>query len=127
MKKSKRTHTYLCVNLKAVTKGVIKVNQKLVGSLLMDVENEHFEFRQRGTHQVHPECHWHLLNRTKHGKASANGSHVKVEFYIRHEDYISGQQLSDMLEGEMEQLSDTTFDTAEFMSSVQAIREGVCC
>lgn len=126
-KLKKRTHTYPCVNLKAVTKGVIKVNQKLVGTLVMDEADEHFEFRQRGMHHVHPECHWHLLNRTKHGKASANGSHVKVEFYIRHEDYISGKQLSDMLEAEIEQLNDSTFDTAEFMGSVQEIREGVCC
>lgn len=106
MKKFKRTHTYLCVNLKTITKNVIKVNKKQMGTLVMDEENEHFEFRQRGLFCEHPELHWRLIDRTKHGKASLNARHIKVEFYIHHNDYQSPAELADLLASEIEVLGD---------------------
>lgn len=105
-KKTMRTHTYPCVNLKAITRGVIQVNNPVRGSLVMDEKDEHFEFRQRGTGTVHPESRWHLIDRTKHGKACMNARHIKVEFYIHHEDYLSGAELADMLSSEIETMGE---------------------
>lgn len=105
-----KTQNYLCVDVKTVTKGEVKENQPMHGALVMDKKNEHFSFRQRGCGKPHPESRWHLLDRTKHGKACMNARHVKVEFYIHHEDYESAAELADMLASEIETLGENLCD-----------------
>lgn len=104
----KKQH-YLCVDLTTFTeKGGVPEYKDASGKLLHD-EADHFTFvetRPR-VHTPHPDLHWHLLDSTSHGKASINARHVKVEFYIRHEDYADSSHLADMLTGEMEHIADT--------------------
>ena len=45
----------------------------------------------------HPELHWRLVDRTKHGKMTVSSRHVKVEFYIHHDEYRNAAELADML------------------------------
>ena len=104
----KKQH-YLCVDLTTFTeKGGVPEYKDASGKLLHD-EADHFTFvetRPR-VHTPHPDLHWHLLDSTSHGKASINARHVKVEFYIRHEDYADSSHLADMLTDEMEHIADT--------------------
>lgn len=99
-------NTYPCVDLKTFTREVMRVNKAVKGSLVMDEEHEHFTFEERPEPVSHPECHWHLIDRSKHGKVSVNGRHVKVEFYVRHDEYEDGRELADMLASEIETLGE---------------------
>lgn len=96
-------HTHLCVDLKTNTKKAMKANRPVRGELTMTEENEKFCFEEIvPTHAIRPELHWRLIDRTKHGKASVNSRHVKVEFYIHHDEYQNAAELADMLAQEIE-------------------------
>lgn len=104
-------NTYTCVDLKTSTQEVMRVNKAVKGSLVMDEEHEHFTFEERPEPVSHPECRWHLMDRSKHGKVCMNGRHVKVEFYVKHEEYEDGRELADMLASEIETLGENLCDS----------------
>ena len=72
--------------------------------VLTCVDMDHFHFAETMPKQVvkHPELQWKMVDRTKHGKVSVNSRHVKVEFYIHHDEYRSAADLADMLSSEIE-------------------------
>lgn len=103
---------FLCVDVKfRGHANVIKEGESRNGMLTM-VDQDRFRFdesrpKERG---CCPDRRWHLLDRTKHGRISANKHHVKVEFYIHHEDYLDGQQLGNMLVSETETMREALLD-----------------
>jgi len=114
--KTKKTQeaktTFPCVDLKYLGNGsVIKPNQTRRGSLTYVQEDEKFEFKERSIPYVpQPQLHWRLLDRTKHGRIHVNANHVKVEFYIRHGDYMNGRDLADILASEIETMGESLAD-----------------
>ena len=119
--------TFPCIDLKVEGfKPLLEKMQSRRGTLLC-VDEEHFEFREKGLPYVpHPHVHWRLLDRTKHGRVNINAEHVKVEFYIRHEDYKDGFGLADLLASEIETMGehmcDIDFD-AEVNACMDAYRK----
>ena len=108
MKKS----TFPCVDLTFEGNTMIKEGEKRQGTLHYMEQDEKFKFVEKKLRYVqHPELHWRLLDRTKHGRVSINSQHVKVEFYIRHEDYQNGRDLADMLASEVETMGENLSET----------------
>lgn len=107
------TNTYLCVDLKTITRDGMKENKAVRGSLVMTEDGERFAFFQGAatSHIERPELHWRLLDRTKHGRATINSRHVKVEFYIHHDEYQDGADLADILAREVETLGEQFCET----------------
>lgn len=106
------SQNYLCVDLKTLMKQKdLQVNNQANGTLRRDGE-DHFTFTERDArpHEEHPELHWRLLDRTKHGRIHINSRHVKVEFYIHHDDYANGHQLADILASEVETMGESLSD-----------------
>jgi hypothetical protein len=104
---------YLCVDLQTQMKrSDLKVMDSRKGTLCRNGEDR-FTFIERGArpHEVHPELHWRLINRTLHGRMSVNANHIKVEFYIKHGEYVSEQQVADMLASEIETMGDALCET----------------
>ena len=91
----------------------IRENENRNGSLTMDLDGEHFTFKesQPCVRVEHPELHWRLVDRSKHGKLTVNSRHVKVEFYIRHDEYCTATELADMLASEIETLGENLCET----------------
>lgn len=116
-----KKQNYLCVDVTTVTKEKMVCKKAVTGKFVMDEEQEHFTFREKGDVTPHPELQWHLMDRTKHGKMSINSRHVKVEFYIHHDEYQSESELADILASEIEQMGDRLCD----MDIQQALV--VCC
>ena len=106
------TTTLPCVDAKVTTNGqVIQQGKRYKGSFeYQDDDNVRF-IEENATHTIHPELHWRLLNRTLHGRMSVNANHIKVEFYIKHGDYVSEQQVADILASEIETMGDALCDT----------------
>lgn len=104
--------TFPCVDLKFEgNTSIIKEGEKRIGTLICTEQDEKFRFRERGVERVlHPELHWRLLDRTKHGRMHINSQHVKVEFYIRHGDYKNGRDLADILANEIEIFGESLSD-----------------
>ena len=114
---------YLCVDLETLTKqGALQVMNSRRGTLFRNGEDR-FTFIEKGAnvHMVHPELHWHLLDRTKNGKVSANANHIKLELYIPHDHYRSGRELADILATQVEQMGENLCET-DMEAVVQAIR-----
>ena len=103
--------TFLCVDLKFEgNKTVIRPKQTRQGSLTC-IDNDRFHFAERNVPSVpHPHLHWRLLDRTLHGRASVNAQHVKVEFYIHHDEYLNSRDLADILASEMETIGENLSD-----------------
>lgn len=104
-----KKQNYLCVDLTTQMKQKdLQVRNQASGVLHRDGE-DHFTFVERGAkeHEEHPELHWRLLDRTKHGRVHVNSRHVKVEFYIHHEDYRDGRELADILASEIETMGES--------------------
>jgi hypothetical protein len=104
---------YLCVDLKTQMKeNDLQVMESRKGTLFRNEEDK-FTFTERGArpHTIHPELHWRLINRTLHGRMSVNANHIKVEFYIKHGEYVSEQQVADMLASEIETMGDALCET----------------
>ena len=104
--------TFPCVDLKFEGHTMINEGEKRQGTLQYMEQDEKFKFVEKKLRYVqHPELHWRLLDRTKHGRVSINSQHVKVEFYIRHEDYQNGRELADMLASEVETMGENLSET----------------
>ena len=94
--------TLTCIDTKVTTLNeVVQMGKTYKGSFTEEKPKPHVE---------HRELHWRLLDRTKHGRIHVNANHVKVEFYIRHGDYASEQQLADMLASEIETMGESICD-----------------
>jgi len=103
MKKS----TFPCVDLKFEGNTMIQLGERRKGSLKY-INEDKFHFIEHTTNHVeHPELHWRLLDRTKHGRIHTNANHIKVEFYIKHGDYSRAQQLADILASEIETMGES--------------------
>lgn len=98
-----------CVDLRFEgNTSVIKPRQMRHGTLSYVQEAALFLFRERNVPRTpQPHLHWHLLDRSLHGRVSLNAQHVKVEFYIHHDEYLNGRDLADILSSEMESLGET--------------------
>ena len=105
--------TFPCVDLKFEgNTTVIKPKQTRNGSLTYVEENERFLFKERNVpYTPHPHLHWRLLDRTLHGRVNVNAQHVKVEFYIHHDEYLNGKDLADILASEMEMMGENLCET----------------
>ena len=99
---------YLCVDLTTLMKnGDLRVTKQASGVLRREGEDQFaFTEDEPKRRRIHPELHWHLVDRTKHGSIHANSRHVKVEFYIHHEDYEDGRDLADILTSETETIGE---------------------
>ena len=107
-----KKQNYLCVDLTTLMKqNDLHVNNQAKGTLRRD-EEDHFTFTEQHAkaHEEHPELHWRLLDRTKHGRVHINSRHVKVEFYIHHDDYQNGRELADILASEIETMGESLSD-----------------
>ena len=104
---------FLCVDLKFEgNTSVIKEGESRNGVLKYENEDKfHFVENEGKPHVVHPELHWRLLDRTKHGRVHVNANHVKVEFYIHHTDYADGRDLADLLAREIETMGENLSET----------------
>ena len=106
------TTTLPCVDAKVTTnENVVKQGKKYIGMFRVLNEDQVSFVEEPKVHTIHPELHWRLLNRTLHGRMSVNANHIKVEFYIRHGEYTSEQQVADMLASEIETMGDALCDT----------------
>ena len=102
--------TFPCVDLKFEGNTLIKEGESRKG-VLRFIDEDRFHFAENQLqHVVHPELHWRLLDRTKHGRIHTNANHIKVEFYIKHGEYVSEHQLADMLAREIEQMGESICD-----------------
>jgi hypothetical protein len=100
--------TLPCVDVKVTTNNQVVEQGKIYkGSFeVQDEDNVSFTEEVK-EHVICPGLHWRLLDRTLHGRMSVNANHVKVEFYIRHGDYVSEKQLADMLGAEIETMGES--------------------
>lgn len=122
---------YLCVDLETLMKqGDLQVMNSRKGTLFRGDEDR-FTFIEKGAnaHTVHPELHWHVLDRTKNGKVSINANHTKLELYIPHEDYRSGRELADILASQVEQMGENLCETdmTTVIQSIRALRKEATC
>lgn len=104
-----KKQNYLCVDLTTeMLEENIRENENRKGVLTMTEAEERFIFKesQPRMHVEHPELHWRLVDRTKHGKMTVNSRHVKVEFYVKHEEYEDGRELADVLASEVETMGE---------------------
>ena len=108
--------TFPCVDLKVESPAdVIKEGESRKG-VLKFIDEDHFHFIEadpngclaavRHRHIPCPHLWWRLLDRSKHGRVNINSRHVKVEFYIHHDEYADGRDLADMLAREIETLGE---------------------
>lgn len=122
MKKQK----YLCVDLETQMKEQdLQVMDSRKGTLSRNGEDR-FTFTEKGArpHEVHKEKHWVTIDRTKNGKVSANDSHIKLEIYIRHEQYEDGRDLADQLACQTEQMGETLCETdiAKLVKNIRSLK-----
>ena len=101
-------NSFLCVDLKVESPAtMIQEGESRKGVRTYENEDKfHFVENEGKPHVVHPELHWRLLDRTKHGRVHVNANHVKVEFYIHHTDYADGRDLADLLAREIETMGE---------------------
>ena len=121
----------LCVDLITLMKEHdLRVLDSRKGTLFRNEEDK-FTFTEKGArpHELHPEKHWHALDRCKYGKVSANDAHVKLELYIPHEDYINGRDLADILAQQVEQMGDNLceMDMDKVVAAIRALRKETAC
>ena len=105
------TTTLPCVDAKVTTNNqVIQLGKHYKGSFVQNSEDQVQFVEEPKVHTIHPELHWRLINRTLHGRMSVNANHIKVEFYIRHDDYLNGRDLADILANEIETMGESLSD-----------------
>lgn len=122
--KMKKIQNYLCVDVRTeMNDRDMQPGEKRMVEATLDVKNDggfpndnpegHFTLREvpKKEHIEHPELRWHLLDRSKHGRVTMNSRHVKVEFYVHHDEYQSSSQLADMLASEIEILGENLSET----------------
>lgn len=127
-----KSNVFVCVDLKTQMKqDNLQVLDARKGTLFRNEEDK-FTFTEKGANPntIKPWKRWKLIERSLHGKVLANDTHIKVEFYIHHEDYVDGKNLADMLAYQIEQLGETLCDT-DLDRLVESIRdlkkEAKCC
>lgn len=122
-----KKQNYLCVDLTTLLKeGNLRVLNSRKGSLFRNEEDK-FTFTERGAHvgELRPEKHWVTIDRSRDGKVSANDSHIKLELYIRHENYADGHDLADQLAYQTEQMGETLcdIDLRKLVSNIRALKQ----
>ena len=118
---------YLCVDLETqMKKSDLQVMDSRKGTLCRNDEDK-FTFVERGAHkhEVHPEKHWHVLDKCRYGKVSANDSHIKLELYIPHGDYADGRELADVLASQVDQMGDNLceMDLAKVVGAIRDLKK----
>lgn len=105
------TSTLPCVDAKVTTNNEVVKSGKKYNGTFKQIDDDHITFiEEPKVHTIHQELHWRLLNRTLHGRMSVNANHIKVEFYIKHGEYVSAQQVADILASEIETMGDSLCD-----------------
>ena len=122
---------YLCVDIETQMKQEdLQVMTARKGTLFRECEDR-FTFIEKGAYArtVHPELHWHILDRSKNGKVSVNANHTKLELYIPHDDYSSGRELADILALQVEQMGENLCETdmTTVIQSIRALRKEATC
>ena len=122
-----KKQNYLCVDLKTQMKeNDLQVLDSRKGTLFRNEEDK-FTFTEKGArpHEVHNEKHWQLIDRTKNGKVCANDTHIKLEIYIRHENYADGRDLADQLASQTEQMGETLCETnlEKLVESIRTLKQ----
>ncbi len=122
-----KKQNYLCVDLTTLLKeGNLRVLNSRKGSLFRNEEDK-FTFTERGARvgELRPEKHWVTIDRSRNGKVSANDSHIKLELYIRHENYTDGRDLADQLAYQTEQMGEALCDTdlEKLVSDIRALKQ----
>lgn len=122
-----KKNMFLCVDLETQMKGQdLQVMDSRKGTLYRNGEDR-FTFTERGArpHEVHKEKHWVTIERTRNGKVSANDTHIKLELYIRHENYEDGRDLADQLAYQTEQMGETLCETnlEKLVESIRALKK----
>ena len=122
-----KKQNYLCVDLTTLLKeGNLRVLNSRKGSLFRNEEDK-FTFTERGAHvgELRPEKHWETIDRSRDGKVSANDSHIKLELYIRHENYSDGHDLADQLAYQTEQMGETLcdIDLRKLVSNIRSLKQ----
>ena len=106
------TTTLPCVDAKVTTNNEVVKHGKLYNGTFKVINDDQVAFiEEPQIHVIHPELRWRLINRTLHGRMSVNANHIKVEFYIKHGEYVSEQQVADILASEIETMGDALCDT----------------
>lgn len=122
-----KKNMFLCVDLETQMKEQdLQVMDSRKGTLYRNGEDR-FTFTERGArpHEVHKEKHWVTIERTRNGKVSANDTHIKLELYIRHENYEDGRDLADQLAYQTEQMGETLCATnlEKLVESIRALKK----
>ena len=104
--------TLPCVDARVTTNNEVVQQGKRYKGTFTYQDDDHVRFTEETPepHVEHRELQWRLIDRTKHGRIHVNANHVKVEFYIRHGDYVSERQLADMLASEIETMGEALSD-----------------
>lgn len=124
---AEKKQMFLCVDLETQMKEQdLQVMDSRKGTLYRNGEDR-FTFTERGArpHEVHKEKHWVTIERTRNGKVSANDTHIKLELYIRHENYEDGRDLADQLAYQTEQMGETLCETnlEKLVESIRALKK----
>ena len=122
-----KKNMFLCVDLETQMKEQdLQVMDSRKGTLYRNGEDR-FTFTERGArpHEVHKEKHWVTIERTRNGKVSANDTHIKLELYIRHENYEDGRDLADQLAYQTEQMGETLCETnlEKLVESIRVLKK----
>ena len=122
-----KKNMFLCVDLETQMKEQdLQVMDSRKGTLYRN-EEDRFTFTERGArpHEVHKEKHWVTIERTRNGKVSANDTHIKLELYIRHENYEDGRDLADQLAYQTERMGETLCETnlEKLVESIRALKK----
>jgi Zn-dependent metalloprotease len=103
--------TLPCVDAHVTTVGQnLQQGKRYLGSFVYEDDDNVRFVEKQSLHVEHPELHWRLLDRTKHGRIHTNANHIKVEFYIKHGDYRNGRDLADILASEIETMGESLSD-----------------
>jgi len=115
---ARKIQNYLCVDVRTEmeNENMKQGEKRLVYATLDQPRSDgdiHFTLKEMTpvTATSHPELKWRLMDRSKHGKVCMNSRHVKVEFYIHHEEYENGANLADLLSQEIESLGENMCET----------------
>jgi len=121
----------LCVDLITLMKqGELQVADSRRGTLYRNDEDR-FTFTEKGAHErsIHPELHWHTLDKSRYGRLSANANHIKLELYIPHGDYADGCDLADLLASQVDQMGENLceMNLKKTVESIRSLKQKRTC
>jgi hypothetical protein len=112
MSKKEFFDTKICTDLKVFMSNELPKAGKTYHGKLTYHDEFHQTFEEDSPRKVGPmpQCKYHDLVGSLHGKVSMNDHGVLLRVYVRHEDYKNSRELSDIFESEVEQMCDLLSD-----------------